>query len=181
MGFSLLPDFKFDSIHDITPELLKENNISLLILDLDNTVSPYKVDTPTQPVLRWVEKMKRAGIRLFIVSNNKGDRPEIFSKQLGIPFLKRAKKPSPKKILEAISIEKNKPCSTALVGDQIYTDVIAANMAGITSFLVHPIKFTNIFLKIRYFFELPFRHKKRKGDKNNDRKYSKISGRCPRK
>jgi hypothetical protein len=162
MAFSLIPDYKYNSIYDITPDILKKNGISLLILDLDNTISPYKTDVATKEAISWVNSLKNNGIKLFIVSNNKGDRPEIFSNQLGVPYLKRAKKPSPKKVLEALKIEKTSPSNAALVGDQIYTDVIAANLAGITSFLVHPIKFTNVFLRIRYFFELPFRRGKKK-------------------
>lgn len=162
MSFSLLPTLKFHKLSDITPDKLAERGITLLILDLDNTVSPYKVNTPTSEIIAWREKMRSAGITLFIVSNNRGVRPQIFSEKLDIPYIKCACKPSPKGIyaaMEKVGAPKEK---TALVGDQIYTDMLAANKAGVTGILVEPIKFTNPLLAVRYFFELPFRHTKRR-------------------
>ena len=163
MIFSPVPDKKFKRLTDITPEFLDKNGIKLLLLDLDNTISPYTTDEPTEDVLAWTERMKDSGIRLFIVSNNKGDRPEVFSKSLTIPYIKLAKKPSPKGVLLAMETEGAAKENTALVGDQVYTDMLAANLAGVMGILVEPIKFSNPFLAIRYFFELPFRHEKRKG------------------
>ena len=161
MSFSPVPDHKFKRLEDISPKFLKERGISLLLMDLDNTVSPYKINTPTPEILDWAGKMKKAGITLFIVSNNRGDRPEIFSRALDVQFINRAGKPGCSGVMRAISAAGIEKRETALVGDQVYTDILAANRAGITGILVEPIKFTNPFLAIRYFFELPFRHEKK--------------------
>lgn len=162
MSISPLPDVKFRRLVDIRPRDMEELGISLLLLDLDNTISPYKVEAPDEETVRWVDMMKEGGIDLYIVSNNKGTRPEVFAEALGIPFIKRAGKPSPRGILEALERTGTDKRATALAGDQVYTDMLAANQAEVTGILVEPIKFTNPFLAIRYFFELPFRREKRK-------------------
>lgn len=162
MSISPVPDRKFKKVTDIHPKTLRSMGISLLLLDLDNTVSPYKVEAPTDEIRAWADMMKKSGISLYFVSNNKGTRPEVFSKALNIPYVKRAGKPSTRGIVKVLELTGAKREETALCGDQVYTDILAANRAGITGILVEPIKFTNPFLAIRYFFELPFRHEKRK-------------------
>ncbi len=162
MSFSPFPDYKFKSILDISPDFLKENGIELLLLDLDNTVSPYKTQAPDSTVTAWAEKMKKAGIRLFIVSNNRGDRPKVFAEALDINYIGRAGKPFTAGVIQAMDYSGAEKKNTALAGDQVYTDVLAANGAGIKSILVEPIKFTNPLLAIRYALELPFRRAKKR-------------------
>lgn len=160
MSFSLLPDKKFQKVSDITPEALAALGVELLILDVDNTIAPYGTEELEDSVLSWAGRLKAAGARLFIVSNNKGRRPEIFSGLLDVPYIKRAGKPSPRGVRQALSRSGVEASRAGLVGDQIYTDTIAANLAGVKMLLVEPIKFTNPFLAIRYFFELPFRRER---------------------
>lgn len=152
-----LPAVKFEKVTDITPDILRELGVELLILDVDNTIAPYGQVTLDNQVLSWAGELKAAGVGLYIVSNNKGQRPEIFSKLLDVPYIKRAGKPSPRGVREALENAGVPPDRAALAGDQIYTDTIAANLAKVKMLLVEPIRFTNPFLAIRYFFELPFR------------------------
>lgn len=162
MGFSLTPDFMVRSITDITPEMLKDNGISLLLMDLDNTMSPYKVLEPAEAVVKWAELMKESGITLYIVSNSKTERPELFAKRLKIGFCMKARKPSTEAILAAVRLNNVRKEEAALVGDQIFTDVLGANRSGVKSFLVYPIKFSNPLYVVRYIIELPFRHSKKR-------------------
>ena len=157
MNFSPIPDFRFRRLCDIGPDFLKRRGIRLLLMDLDNTISPYRVGAPTEETLSWSERMTAAGIRLFIVSNNRGNRPETFSRLVGVPYLKLAKKPSRRGLRRAMELEGIPPGETALVGDQIYTDVLAANRAGVASILVEPIRLSNPLHAVRYALELPFR------------------------
>jgi len=157
MSFLSTPHYKFNKLVYVTPEFLKSIGINLLLLDLDNTMSPYKVEHATEELIAWADKMREGGIRLFMVSNNKGDRPARFSEETGIPFVKLAKKPSVKGLVKAMELENAQKRETALAGDQIYTDTLAAKRLGITAILVEPIKFTNIFLALRYGVEYPFR------------------------
>lgn len=158
MSFIFAPDHGFEKITDITPEFLVSNNIELLLMDLDNTISPYKINEPTDEVLSWADKCKEKGITLFIVSNNKStERAGKFADALDIGFVHKSGKPSRRGVIYAMKKYDKRPENTALVGDQIFTDVLAANRSGITSLMVEPIKFTNVFLLIRYWLEKPFR------------------------
>ena len=158
MSFSPVPDYKFNKLTDISTGFLTKNRISLLLLDLDNTIAPYGQTEPSAELIAWVIRMRSFGITLRIVSNSKKtERVSAFANALYAPYIHRAKKPSPRKIRELLEQLEIKPANVALVGDQIYTDVLAANGAGVVSIVVKPIKFTNVFLAIRYFFELPFR------------------------
>ena len=164
MGLSFTPDFMFRKITEITPDFLREEGITLLLMDLDNTMTPYKTREPSMEILKWINTLKDSGITLYIMSNSKTDRPEIFAGKLGIGYTMKAGKPSVKSILKTVSEYGCKPQETALVGDQIFTDVLGANRAEIKSILVYPIKFSNPLYKVRYFIELPFRHSKKRRD-----------------
>lgn len=158
MKFPLIPDHSFRKLTDISPEFLKDTGIQLLMLDMDNTISPYGVTEPSEEMLQWAEAVKMAGTELYIVSNSKRiGRTEQFAKALNVGYIKAAGKPRPGAVLKVMTIKEVAPENCALAGDQIYTDTIAANLAGITSLLVYPIKFTNILLRFRYWAELPFR------------------------
>ncbi len=166
MSFSLFPSFKFRRVEEITPEFLRSQDIRLLLLDLDNTLIPYSTVEPRESVARWLEDVRAAGITPFIVSNSKRTRPAVFAEAFGLPYIQRARKPSPRGVREAMETVGEAREHTALVGDQIYTDMLAASLAGVTGLLVHPIRFTNVFLALRWVLELPFRHalgRKRRG------------------
>ena len=70
MSFSPIPDYSFEKLENITPGFLKEKNIDLLMLDLDNTISPYGRHEPGASMIKWAAEMRDAGIELIIVSNN---------------------------------------------------------------------------------------------------------------
>ena len=158
MSFSPVPEYSFKRLEDVTAEFLTGKGIKLLMLDLDNTIAPYGVTEPPESIALWAKGVKRAGIELYIVSNSKRPgRTEGFAKALNIGYIKAAGKPRPDACIKVVSIKKLPPESCALAGDQIYTDVLAANSAGVHSIVVKPIKFTNPFLRLRYWAEAPFR------------------------
>jgi len=158
MSFSLVPQYSFYGLADISPEFLKELGIKLLMLDLDNTVAAYSESSPSDSIALWSLQVKEYGIELYIVSNSvRYGRVESFAQALQIKYVKRASKPSPKVVLQVLGETGYKPGESALVGDQIYTDTIAANRAGVVSIVVRPRRFTNPFLALRYALEAPFR------------------------
>ncbi|NLB28610.1 MAG: YqeG family HAD IIIA-type phosphatase, partial [Clostridiales bacterium] len=129
-----------------------------LMLDLDNTIAPCSRKTPPSELLAWINEMKSAGIVLYIVSNSRReDRVSSFAGAFGIPYIYRAKKPSPRAVLRLLKKLRVLPENAALAGDQIYTDVLAANRAGAISIIVHPLKLINPVLALRFALELPFR------------------------
>lgn len=157
-----LPDLKLSSIYELRPEMLKARGIELLLLDLDNTLAPYSADAPSPALISWVRGMESAGIKLFILSNNKGERPKIFGEALGLSYLSRSKKPKTEMLLKVLSDCGTAPEHAAIMGDQIFTDVLCGVRAGVFSIAVKPLSLLNPFFLLRYAAELPFRRERRK-------------------
>ena len=158
MSFSLIPAYSFRVITDISPDFLLRAGIRHLMLDLDNTIAAYDEDSPSDDILCWVNNMKTNGISLMIVSNSSHViRVAVFAEAFDIGSIIRAAKPSPASILHYIDDTGFSARESALVGDQIFTDTLAANRAGVYSIIVKPRKFTNPLLALRYIIELPFR------------------------
>ena len=157
MRFFPIPDMMKRDIYEISPEEMKDRGVELVMLDVDNTLAPYTDDNASGRLVEWAEKLKKSGLKLFILSNNKGKRPERFAKALGIEYIGKARKPFTKTARQALEKMGLAPEKAALVGDQIYTDTLCAVRTGMLAVLVEPIKFTNIFLWLRYQLERPFR------------------------
>lgn len=156
------PDIKLSSVYELTAEMLKEREITLLLMDLDNTLAPYSAHTPNQALTDWVRSMESGGIKLFILSNNKGDRPKVFGSALNLPNVNRSKKPNTDMLFKVLADYNTAPEHAAIIGDQIFTDVACGVRAGITSIVVKPLSLVNPFFLLRYIAELPFRHVRRK-------------------
>ena len=156
--FSPVPQYVFGNITDITPDFLELHEIRFLMLDMDNTIAAYGTHAPSAEVLQWAERMRSCGIELFIVTNSKRtERVVNFAKALGTGFVRNASKPSPSGILRALDQSEHFAGESAFAGDQVYTDVIAANRAGVLSIAVRPLSRENPLLAIRYALEAPFR------------------------
>ena len=158
MSFSLVPQYAFHSFTDISPGFLAELGVKFLMLDLDNTIAKYSEPIPTDSVVRWISDMKCNSIELFIVSNSRQkSRVEVFANTLGIGFIKRARKPSPHGLLSAMASAGFGADGSAFAGDQIFTDTLAANRAGVISIIVRPLCLKNPFHAIRFAIEAPLR------------------------
>ncbi|MDO5544846.1 MAG: YqeG family HAD IIIA-type phosphatase [Eubacteriales bacterium] len=157
MPLSFLPKIIANNLTDLTPELLRARHIRLLMLDFDNTIVPYTTNVPTSEMTEWLDRMnKLEDIQLCIVSNSHKDRVPTFCRERGLPCITYARKPSTKGIRECLSKFSIPASEAALVGDQIYTDTLGANLAGVTSILVSAIDNHNFWLKARHVLELPF-------------------------
>lgn len=126
-------------------------------MDLDNTLSPYEIDEATPSLKKWIQSLKDGGIEPFLFSNNKGNRPERFSKQLDVDFVKLARKPRQGVLNEILAKKGTSVENTAIIGDQIYTDVLCGAIAGMYSIVVRPIHLKNPLHTLRYGAEFPFR------------------------
>ena len=156
MCFSFLPSLRADSITNLTPEFLQKRGVQLLMLDFDNTIVPYTTNTPTDEVSAWLKRMGESPVKLCVVSNSKRDRVKVFCKAYGIDCITHAKKPFSKGIKACLACYQLPASDCALVGDQIYTDVLGANCAGVQSILVKAIDNHNFWLKARHVLELPW-------------------------
>jgi len=156
MNFPFLPGWITESVTDLTPEMLEENGIRLLMLDFDNTIVPYTTSVPTEQMENWLRQMAASSVQICVVSNSKRDRVKIFCAKYGIDCITHAKKPFSKGIRQCLDRYGIPASQAALVGDQIYTDTLGANCAGVRPILVRAINNHNIWLKLRHVAELPF-------------------------
>ena len=156
MSFSLLPRFITPLLTDLTPEFLEEHHIRLLMLDFDNTIVPYTTSVPTEEMQAWLEKMASSRIRLCVVSNSKKDRVRVFCDAYGIRCITHACKPFTKGIQAALAQFAVPAEQAALAGDQIFTDTLGGNCAGVSTILVKAIDNHNFWLKARHVLEKPF-------------------------
>ncbi len=157
MPFSLLPKLMTDKLTDLTPQILADHGIRLLMMDFDNTIVPYSTDIPSEQMCRWMGDMKASGIQLCVVSNSHKQRVPEFCRQTGLDCITPARKPFSKGIRQCLDRYGIAPSQAALVGDQIYTDTLGSNALGVTSILVKAIDNHNFWLKARNVLELPFR------------------------
>ena len=129
-----MPKYRFGSVCDITADFLKQKGIKGLMLDIDNTLIYDETLTPLPGVKDWVKRMQCAGIPLAIVSNAIAPRVYITAKRLGISnYIYSAKKPNPDGLLKAAAMLGLPIDLLAMVGDQLKTDMLAANTAGATA------------------------------------------------
>lgn len=132
----LRPDFIINQITDISADFLKQNNIDALFLDVDNTLSVAHANkTLREGVTEWLEEMKQSGISLMILSNAKQRRAEKFANSIGLNVVGMAAKPLPFGYIKALKTLKSKRRNTAIVGDQVFTDVLGGKLSGIKTIL----------------------------------------------
>ena len=152
-----IPDYMFDTVYDIPLSLFEKYGVKYIFFDIDNTLVPYECDVPTKENLEFFEKLEQMGIQILFVSNNNVERVEKYVRELGYKYVADAGKPGIKKYKELADSVGAKVDNCAVVGDQIFTDVVAASRLGMKSFLVKPIKDkTTLFFKTKRLLEKPF-------------------------
>lgn len=151
-----LPYLITDAVTDLSVDLLKAHGIKLLMLDFDNTIVPYTTSVPTPKMAAWIKEMRSSDIQLCVVSNSRKDRVRVFCKEYGLDCITHAKKPFTKGIRQCLHRYEISPEHAALAGDQIYTDTLGANSAGVKPILVKAIHNHNFWLKARHVAEMPF-------------------------
>lgn len=135
----LYPNIYLNKVEDITIEILIKNKIKLLILDVDNTLIDYYKNL-SENIINWAKEMKGQGIKLYILSNtNNEEKVKTVAKKLDIEYKHFAMKPL-KRGFKYVQKETNiKPENIAVVGDQIFTDVLGGNRSKMFTILVDPI------------------------------------------
>lgn len=153
----LNPDAYISSISDITPEMLKSKGIFGLILDIDNTLVATHIKDADEKVITFIKLLNEYGIKSVIVSNGRKKRVYHFCKPLGIEYIYKAHKPlggALKKAVELMDLSFDK---VAILGDQLFTDILGGNLKGIYSILVKPIDLDEpFFITFKRIFEKPF-------------------------
>lgn len=134
----LSPDRYYSSIYAIDVEELRNAGIRGLLVDLDNTLLPRDDDTIPPALPQWVAKVREAGCDICMVSNNWHDRVFRISGALNICFVSKALKPLPFAFWRARTKLGLGRDEVAVVGDQIFTDVLGGGLAGALTVLVQP-------------------------------------------
>lgn len=142
----IYPKLYCKKVTDITVKYLKENNIEALVLDVDNTLLDFDLNI-LEGLEEWHKEIEKNNIKCMILSNsNKIKKVEMIANVLNIPYINFAMKPLKrgfKKAQEKLNLPNE---NIAVVGDQIFTDVIGANRSKMHSILVEPIAEKDIWI-----------------------------------
>lgn len=148
------PTWMVKTIYAVSPDQLRARGIRAVFSDLDNTLIAWNNPDGTPELRQWMTALKEAGIPLIVISNNSKDRVAKATKNLDLPFVSRSLKPLSFGIERARTKLGLKKSEVVMVGDQLMTDMLAANEAGVRSILVQPLLNTDKWdTRINRFFE----------------------------
>jgi hypothetical protein len=138
-GKLLQPDLILgSSILSLTPDLLKANDLQGLVLDVDETLVPTSMMHTSEELYQWVASV-RSEVSLWLVSNNLSQtRISRIAQSLDLPYILGARKPSRRKLRQAVEAMNLPVRQVAMVGDRLFTDVLAGNRLGMFTILVEP-------------------------------------------
>jgi uncharacterized protein len=138
-GKLLQPDLMLgNSVLTLTPEVLRRHNLKGLVLDVDDTLVPFSMPEASEELRQWVELI-RPTAELWLVSNNLSqNRISRIARSLDLPYILGARKPSRRKLRQATEAMNLPVHQIAMVGDRLFTDVLAGNRLGMFTVLVEP-------------------------------------------
>jgi uncharacterized protein len=136
---ALRPDRYYESLISVDLADLARRGLEGLIVDLDNTMVPRKGRDCTDELLSWLETAREAGLAVCIVSNNWKSRVGGIATRLGLPMVARATKPRARAFLLGMEALGTGREQTAVIGDQMFTDVLGGNRLGLYTILVKPL------------------------------------------
>lgn len=118
---------------------LVADGVRLVLLDRDNTCVPRDAAEPPAEVMAWLDRAREAGLKLCLVSNNfHSSQVRGSAEHMGVDVVDHAMKPLPFALVRAMRLMGSMPGETVMIGDQVFTDVVAGNLAGVRSVLVRP-------------------------------------------
>lgn len=139
------PDAVVDTVDQISAAWLTRWGVRGLVLDLDNTLVPWNTADVSVSVGVWVENLAAAGIASCVLTNNYTRRATEVADLLKIPIIKAAFKPSPAAFRGALRVMSLPAAQVAVVGDQLFTDVLGGKLAGMRAILVEPLSAREFF------------------------------------
>ncbi len=155
-----LPTAAVDKVTDITPELIRAMKANSVILDVDNTLAIHGSQDPFEGTVEWTQYMRSHNINIIIMSNNSKERVAPFAAKYDLPFMYLSLKPIPIAYHLAVRKMGVRRRDAVVVGDQIFTDVIGANLAFMKSILLVPVGGeTSLSFAIRRGLEKPLRQR----------------------
>ncbi|MEG1304506.1 MAG: YqeG family HAD IIIA-type phosphatase, partial [Oscillospiraceae bacterium] len=142
---------------------IQKNGIKALILDIDNTLAEDFSPELRCDIAAWLSDIKKAGIKAVIVSNNDNVRAAPFAEKCGLEYISDAGKPSAKSSVRAFALLDSSKTDTAVIGDQLFTDIAYGKRIGCRTILTE--KFSPdilFFVRLKRLFERPFMRRIRK-------------------
>jgi len=140
-----VPDMYQKSIYTINYEKLFDDGIRCLLFDLDNTCVPYVEKNPSKKLKDLFDRLKDMGFKVIIFSNASKKRLEPFKNGLVVDCSYLSKKPSKIKFLKVLKMFSYDLSETAIIGDQLFTDIFGGNRVGIKTILVNPMSEEDMF------------------------------------
>ena len=135
----LRPALILDHVTDVTPDLLLSRDLRGVLLDLDNTLIEYGSYADALEVQAWAAGLLVAGVKLYLLSNALPERVRFWTERLGFAGHGLASKPMPNAFKRAARNMGLSPREVAMVGDQLFTDVLGGNLAGMFTIMVRPL------------------------------------------
>ncbi len=135
----LQPRLFLASIFDLDLVSLRAHGVRGLIMDLDNTLVGWNRPDMSQELTAWFQAVRAHGFKMCIVSNNMTERVEQFSKKSGVMSIPKAAKPRRRSFWLAMKRMGTNHHNTAVIGDQVFTDILGGNRLQLYTILVHPI------------------------------------------
>jgi len=133
---AMKPEKVYESLVLVPWGELAADGIRTALLDFDNTLGPDHATEPEDYSYRCVKMIQEQGIRCCLVSNAKSERSAKIAEMLGIPVVTYANKPGTSGVMKAIALMESTPAESVMIGDQVFTDVIAGNRAGVRTIMV---------------------------------------------
>ena len=132
---AFIPTYHCVRLFDVPASFFVKQGYKLLCIDLDNTLSSYRIKLPTSEATSWIQSLRQAKLDVLIVSNNQPNRVKHFLTSLKLPFLAKARKPSTKKLQRYLDQNPTPLKSVLVIGDLLLTDCWMANRLGVDSLL----------------------------------------------
>lgn len=134
----IAPHLHLSNVIELDATRLRQLGLCGLLLDVDCTLKDYGATEFPAEVRAWTQALRADGFRLCLLSNGKPRRIGKLARQLDLPFVAQAFKPLPRGCFRAMRMLELAPQQTAMVGDQLFADVLAGRLAGLFTVLVHP-------------------------------------------
>lgn len=164
---NISPNLYLSKVEEISVDILQNNNIKAIILDVDNTLIDYYKNLSSEKI-KWVQNLLSKGIKIYILSNtNKKEKVKKVANTLNLPYEYFARKPSKKGFLKIEKMLQMQPKEIAVVGDQIFTDVVGGNRCNMFTILVDPVTSKDYwYTAVKRPLENIFKKKLKKGEIN---------------
>jgi HAD superfamily phosphatase (TIGR01668 family) len=140
----LSPDVYASSVQAIDLDALWHAGVRVLLLDLDNTLLPRDSNVVPNAAKAWAAGLAGRGFRACLISNNWHERARQVAGELGLDLVDHAIKPLPFAFLKALSRAGARRSETAVVGDQLFTDILGGKLLGMRTVLVSPLSATDL-------------------------------------